>query len=257
MIREHVRQTYRAGGFVGTTLALMVALRTHLARANAEDHDTIRELWTRRWASALLALFAIEIEVRGKVPPPTKRGGAGRLIVSNHRSAIDIGVLLATVGGTMVSRHDLANWPVVGDAARLVGTIFVDRDDARSGMQTMRHIQAELEAGRTIDIFPEGTTFTGDEVQPFHGGAFISATRAGAEVLPIGIAYPADSDAAFVNETFMNHLGRMAKTSKRTKMALVVGDPIATKGRRAAVVAKEAHAAVSGLVARARSVAGP
>lgn len=257
MIRDRARQVYRAGGFVATTVTLNVALRANLARTAEGDKDTVRELWTRRWASALLALFGVQIEVRGTVPPPTKRGGRGRLIVSNHRSAIDIGVLLATVGGTMVSRHDLADWPVVGPAARLVGTIFVDRDDARSGMQTMRTIQTELAAGRTINIFPEGTTFTGDEIRPFHGGAFISATRAGADVLPVGIAYPSDSDAAFFNETFMNHLGRMAKTSKRTRMALVVGTPIATKGRRAADVSKEAHAAVSDLVMKARSVAGP
>ena len=110
--------------------------------------------------------------------------------MTNHRSAIDIGVVLATFGGTMVSRADLASWPVVGAAARAVGTVFVDRSSAKSGAATIRAIQKHLEEGQTINLFPEGTTFDGDEVRPFHGGAFVSAVRAEAEVLPVGLAYP-------------------------------------------------------------------
>src|SRR5690606_26775233 len=116
----------------------------------------------------LLALFAVEVEVIGRVPgdPPER----GRVIVSNHRSTIDVGVLLATFGGTMVSRGDLARWPLLGRAARSVGTVFVDRGDAKSGASTIRSIQRHLATGRSIGIFPEGTTFEGDEVRPFHAG---------------------------------------------------------------------------------------
>ena len=104
-------------------------------------------------------------------------------------------------------------------------------------MQTMRTIQAELEAGRTVNIFPEGTTFVGDEVRPFHGGAFISAARAGAERCCRSGAsrIPRGSDAAFFNETFMNHLARMAKSPKRTRLGFVIGQPfVATRAVRAA-----------------------
>ena len=33
--------------------------------------------WSRRWAAALLRLFAIDVAIRGSVPPPTRKGGRG------------------------------------------------------------------------------------------------------------------------------------------------------------------------------------
>jgi lyso-ornithine lipid O-acyltransferase len=254
--RSRARQAYRAGGFLATTAAMLPLYLAHHRRAAEPEKDLVRDLWVRRWARALLGLFSIDVVVRGSVPPTTRRGERGRLIVANHRSTIDIGVILATFGGTMVSRADLANWPVVGAAARSVGTVFVDRSNAKSGAATIRAIQKHLEDGQTIVLFPEGTTFRGDEVRPFHGGAFIAAARAGAEVLPVGLAYPASSGAAFVDETFVSHLGRMAK-SDATRMGVAVGVPILTKGLRAGDVSERAHAEVSRLVREARELSGP
>jgi 1-acyl-sn-glycerol-3-phosphate acyltransferase len=253
--RTRVRQAYRAGGFLAATATMLPLYLSHHHRVPEADKDVVRDLWVRRWARSLLALFSIDVVVRGSVPPPTRRGERGRLIVANHRSAIDIGVILATFGGTMVSRADLATWPVVGAAARSVGTVFVDRSSAKSGAATIRTIQKHLESGQTIALFPEGTTFAGDEVRPFHGGAFVAATRAGAEVLPVGLAYPTDSDAAFLDETFLAHLGRMAK-SDATRMGIAVGPPILTKGLRAGDLCQRAHAEVGRLVLEARQLAG-
>jgi lyso-ornithine lipid O-acyltransferase len=255
--RDRARQAYRAGGFLTLTAAMLPVYLSHLHRTADPDKDVVRDLWVRRWARALLRLFAIDVAIKGSVPPSTRKGDRGRLIVTNHRSAIDIGVVLATFGGTIVSRADIATWPVVGAAARSVGTVFVDRGDAKSGAATIRMIQKHLEDGQTIAIFPEGTTFEGDEVRPFHGGAFIAAVRAGAEVLPVGLAYPSGSGAAFINETFVAHLGRMAK-STTTRMGLTVGPPIlAEKSMRAAQLSERTHAEVSRLVHDARRLAGP
>ncbi len=254
--RRRARQAYRASGFLATTATMLPLFVSHQRRVPDAEKDLIRDLWVRRWASALMRLFAVEILVKGSVLPPTRRGQRGRLIVANHRSALDIGVLLATFGGTMVSRADVASWPVVGPAARAAGTVFVDRSSAKSGAATIRALQKALEDGQTITLFPEGTTFEGDEVRPFHGGAFVAAARAGADVLPVALAYPAASGAAYVKETFVAHLGRMAKIES-TRVALVVGAPIAAKGLRATDVTSRAHAEVSRLVGEARSLCGP
>jgi 1-acyl-sn-glycerol-3-phosphate acyltransferase len=257
MVRDRVRQFARAGGFASATAVMTALCAAHVARSAPEQRDLIIELWVRRWSSALLRLFAISTEIRGSVPPPTRKGDRGRLIVANHRSAIDIGVMLSTFGGRMVSRADLSQWPIVGAAAKLGGTIFVDRADARSGMMTMRLMEKHLKAGETVAIFPEGTTFSGDEVRPFHGGAFIAAARAGVEILPVGLAYPAKSDAQFVNETFMNHLSRMARSGQPTRVGVAVGAPIDARGKKAAQLTALAQAAVVTAVTTARAVIGP
>jgi 1-acyl-sn-glycerol-3-phosphate acyltransferase len=155
-----------------------------------------------------------------------------------------------------VSRADVAGWPIVGTAARAVGTVFVDRSSAESGAATIRVIQKHLEAGRTIALFPEGTTFDGDEVRPFRGGAFIAAARAGAEILPVGLAYPRASGAAYVGETFPRHLARLA-TSRATRMVVAVGAPfVARRGTRARDLTEQARAQVAAAVGRARARCG-
>lgn len=256
-VTERARQAARASGFLGLTALMLPPFLARMAATSEADRDAVRDAWVGRWARGLLRLFAIEVVIDGVVPAPTQGHGRGRVVVSNHRSAIDIGVVLSTFGGTMVSRADLATWPVLGAAARAVGTVFVDRASAKSGAATIRSMQKLLEEGQTINLFPEGTTFEGDEVRPFHGGAFVSAVRAEAEILPVGIAYPSASGAAFIDETFPSHLARMAK-SGATRMVVSVGTPfVARKSDRATDLTKRAHAEVQALVHRARERCGP
>lgn len=256
-LAARARQVARASGFVSVTAAMLPAFLARISTTTDADRDEVRDAWVERWARTQLRLFSIEVVIDGVVPPKTFGRGRGRLVVTNHRSAIDIGIVLATFGGTMVSRADLATWPVLGAAARAVGTVFVNRSSAESGAATIRTVQQHLAKGQTINLFPEGTTFDGDVVRPFHGGAFISAVRAEAEILPVGIAYPRDSGAAFVNEPFVKHLGRVAR-SPATRMVLAIGEPfVARRSDRATDITKRAHAEVTALVARARARCGP
>jgi lyso-ornithine lipid O-acyltransferase len=250
-----VRQAARAAGFVGVTGALIPVYVARDRLASAETRDAVRDRWLARWASALLRLFAVRVELLGPRPPAPV--GRGRLVVCNHRSAIDVVVLLGTLGGRMVSRADLSGWPVVGAAARSVGTVFVDRSDATSGAAAIREVRSLLRGGQTVIVFPEGTTFAGDEVRPFQAGAFLSAVSSDAEILPVGLAYEAGSDAAYFNETFPAHLARLAAAPRPTRVRMALGAPIPTraphaKSARAAALAEAAHAAVELQVARAR-----
>jgi len=252
-VRATLRKVARASGFVGLTAAMLPPFYLHTRVLGAGDTDT-RDRWVSRWSSLLLSLFSIRLEVLGEVPPNGRdANGAqlGRLAVANHRSAIDIGILLNVVGGKMLSRADVARWPVVGPAARSVGTIFVDRKSSQSGVSAIRTMQAELTRGETVNIFPEGTTFIGDEIRPFHRGGFVAARAARSEVLPIGLAYEKGSGAQFFGETFLAHLSRMSAAPRPTRVALAVGVPFLADAP-AAALAKRAQTEVSELVAKAR-----
>jgi 1-acyl-sn-glycerol-3-phosphate acyltransferase len=175
-------------------------------------------------------------------------------VVANHRSTADVLALLHAFGGRMVSRADLARWPLVGPAARAVGTIFVDRADAASGAGAVRAIRTQLAAGSTVIVFPEGTTYPGDDVRPFHPGAFIAALRSGSDVVPVGLAYQTGSGAAFVNESFPAHLARMA-AAEPSRVAMCIGTPITIAERtRAGHLAARAQTDVQRLVGAARAL---
>jgi 1-acyl-sn-glycerol-3-phosphate acyltransferase len=246
----HVRRVVRVAGFGAVTAAMLPAYALRDRLASASERDAIRDRWVRRWCEALLRLFAIDVEVHGD----THEHEGGLLVIANHRSTIDIAVLLGTFGGHMVSRADLAEWPLVGAAARKVGTVFVDREDAVSGASAVRAMRDILKSGGTVIVFPEGTTFADDDVRPFHGGAFVAALHTGARVLPVGLAYERGSGAAFVGETFPQHLSRMS-AAPPTRVVMRIGKPIAIAERARSVALRDAsHAAVQSLVREARAI---
>ncbi|HEY1693156.1 MAG TPA: lysophospholipid acyltransferase family protein [Polyangiaceae bacterium] len=253
-LRRELRRAGRIAGFGVVTSAMLPAFLAHERVSREADRDAVRKRWLAAWAGGLLRLFGVRANIHGEVPLP----GRGHLVVANHRSTADILVLLRAFGGRMVSRADLARWPLVGVAARAVGTVFVDRASAASGANAVRAMRDRLAAGDTVIVFPEGTTFPDDAVRPFHAGAFVAAVRSGADVVPVGIAYGAGSGAAFVNESFPAHLSRMAAAAP-SNVAVCIGTPIDPGALgRAASLKDRAHAAVQALVDDARvRVDGP
>ena len=250
-IPVRLRRVVRAGGFAAVTAGMLPPFLARLSVTRGQRRPFVRDRWVRRWSDALLALFSVTADVG---PPIAPASGRGRLVIANHRSTIDVAVLLRTFGGRMVSRADLSGWPIVGAAASAVGTIFVDRGSATSGAKTIRAIRDALASGDTVCLFPEGTTFEGDDVHPFHAGAFVSALRTNAEIVPVGIAYERGSGAAFVAEPFLKHLERMAGAGP-TRVVVRVGEPFAVEARaRAAELCTRSHAEVQRLVGEARAI---
>lgn len=178
---------------------------------------------------------------RAKAPLP-------RLIVSNHRTALDIGVLMSELGGSFLSRADLADWPVAGRMAKRADTIFVDRESRGSGAMAIRTIRRRLREGGSVIVFPEGTTYAGDEVRPFRGGAFVATRGLETEILPVGIAYPLGVE--YVGQGFVEHV-RSVAARPSTPVQLVVGLPFRCEGTTSEV-AEKTHEIVQALVLEAR-----
>jgi 1-acyl-sn-glycerol-3-phosphate acyltransferase len=251
LLLDRGRAAFRVAGFGALTGSMLPLYLARRGLAHGPSRDEVQDAWVGRWCSTLLSIFGVSVDMLGE-RPRAAASSSGLLVVSNHRSTADILVLLGLFGGHMVSRADLARWPLIGSAARSVGTVFVDRSDALSGAATVRTIRTLLTRGRTVSVFPEGTTFADDEVRPFQTGAFVAALHSGARILPVGLAYAKGSGAAFVNESFPKHLARMAAADP-SRMALAIGKPILVEEKaRAAKLSTAAHQMVQSLVADAR-----
>lgn len=244
------RSGTRAAAMGAWTLTLMPVAVPHMRSRPPHTHEKWRRRWVRAWAAGLVRLFGVALRVTGE---PIAEPVRGRLVVANHRSPLDIIILLERFGGTVLSRADLRTWPVLGAAAHHGGTIFVDRGDERSGVKAIREIRRRLQDGQTVIVFPEGTTFRGDEVHPFVGGAFAAVRGLDAELVPVGVAY--EPGCEFVDETFGEHVARVAQRSV-TRVGLCVGAPRSAHevGRDREAMAAEMRREVQALVHRARAV---
>lgn len=256
----NLRFGLRVAAFVLGTLLYWACLEIDALFCRRTPRIELINKWTPRWARAMLRVFGIRVEARGphadenRVYPCRDERGLGRIFVMNHRAAIDIPVLLALVAAHAISRHDLANWPLIGGGARRIGTLFVDRTSRRSGATVLRQIEQALAAGEGIAMFPEGTAFDGDEVHEFKPGAFKAAKRAGAEIVPLGVAY-GNPAAYYSRQPFMAHIKRVGMLA-RLNVAVEIGEPLRVGDHAAGEIEEACRRTVQQLVLQARQRLG-
>jgi 1-acyl-sn-glycerol-3-phosphate acyltransferase len=261
---DSVRFPLRVAGFVGLTFGMYGLLEAENIFTEDKERERLVARWTGRYGRGLNRLFGVELKTEGdylsegKFYPGRDEHGLGRIFVVNHRSGLDVMVCLAHFEATFVSRADLAGWPIIGLAAKRVGTLFVDRTSKRSGAAVISAMCQHVEQGRGVILFPEGTTFEGDEVRSFHHGAFTTAVATGASIVPAGLTY-SGNHITFGDESFTSHMSRVASHSV-TRGALVVGKPLYPKieaNNDRDLLRDLTHARVQTLVERARAISGP
>lgn len=243
-----VRLRLRLARFVGTTAYYYAWWETGSRVVGDSRLERFRQYTKQSIAQSTLDLLGVDVRLRGELGPAP----GPRLIVSNHRGGIDVGVLMALTGGTFLSRADIERWPLFGSLAKAGRTIFVDREDQRSGATAIRAMRRRLQVGETVVAFPEGRTFRGDEVLEFRRGAFAAARGLGATIIPVGLAYPAGTE--YVDVSFSQHLGRVAARPK-TPVGVAVGEPFPGEGSTRDMAA-EAEKRVKALVPKARALCG-
>ncbi|WP_374669291.1 lysophospholipid acyltransferase family protein [Micromonospora sp. CPM1] len=142
----------------------------------------------RGWALWTLRTLGVRLVVRGRAP----RGRA--LLVANHVSWLDVLAVLAVSPARMLAKREVRRWPLVGALAVAAGTVFVDRSRPRDLPATVARVAGVLRSGRSVAVFPEGTTWCGaaTDCRPsggFRPAMFEAAVAAGAPVVPLRIGY--------------------------------------------------------------------
>lgn len=130
-----------------------------------------------RLAYRLRCLGAEHVPPRGPV-----------VFACNHQSHLDpclAGVLVGDRTPTSMARASLFRFRPFGALLRLLDARPVER--GQGDRAAIRLMLAELEAGRCVLIFPEGTRSHDGAVGPFKAGALMLARRTGACIVPVAI----------------------------------------------------------------------
>jgi lyso-ornithine lipid O-acyltransferase len=201
-----------------------------------------RAIWLHDASRRVLSSLAIRSEVRGT--PPSKG-----LVVSNHLSYLDIAIFSAAMPCFFVAKTEIDGWPYFGEAARVGGTMFIDRGSRASAEKVASEIAVRLPLPIPILVFPEGTSTDGSAVQRFHSRLIEPAVRAGASVTAAAIGYVLargnERDLCwFGDEAFLPHLWKTLGTEGFTAV-VQFGAPRTYPDRRAA--ARETQAEVDAM----------
>jgi acyl carrier protein len=165
----------------------------------------------RLWAT----LAGIRLDVRGH--DGVKCGPA--VFVANHASYIDVFLLLAVLPNSVrfVAKQELSTKRLLAWLLGRLGTLFVERFDARQGVADLQRLgQASMAA--PLLFFAEGTFTPREGLRPFRLGAFQLAVENGLPVIPVALS---GTRQVLRDQTWLPRRGRVR---------IVVGEPIVAEG---------------------------
>jgi len=142
--------------------------------------------FTATFPQLLLAANGVTLRVLGKENLTRKRPA---VFIFNHRNNFDPVIVGALVkdNWTGVGKKELQNDPVVGTIGKLVDTVFIDREDPKAAVASLKEAENLAKKGLSVVIAPEGTRLDTKSVGPFKKGPFRLAMSAGVPIVPIVI----------------------------------------------------------------------
>ena len=208
---------------------------------------------TMLWARVCCRIVGIRVVRSGEY-----EGAPSGMIVSNHVSWIDILVIGSLRPCVFVSKHEVRYWPVLGQLAMLVNTIFIERESRRASFGTLEKVTKAAASGASVVVFPEGKPSDGTGVLPFKCMLFEVPARTGVPIIPVSIAYDSPEAPWFGGMLFAPHIWRflgVRRTTASVRFGAVISGQSGEGGRaaRKSLCAESERAVREGLV-RAKSM---
>jgi len=224
-------------GHVFIAFIIIIALRVSIGRDwYISDTGRVLSHW---WVRRLTRLLGIRIYQHGS--PPEQHA----LYVGNHVSFLDILIVLSITQLNFLSKDTVRYWPIIGYISLTTGTIFIKREKRRHLGDVIDSIAEALKRGRSIMVFPEGTTSLGKEPKKFHSGLFQAAINSKTPVQAVAIRYlkngELDRDAAYIdNDNLLVSLYRIIKRPQ-TEVHLTFCPPLIPDGQERTELATQAR----------------
>lgn len=143
---------------------------------------TARRVVIRGGARAMLFSLGVRVEPVGNVPLRS-------LVVANHQSLLDIVAIASIAPAAFVAKADIFDVRPVAVVMRAFGAIPLRRERLSELPVTVDHVAELLRRGRTVALFPEGTTYCGVHRGEFRPAFFQAAIDARADVVPVSLRY--------------------------------------------------------------------
>jgi 1-acyl-sn-glycerol-3-phosphate acyltransferase len=141
-----------------------------------------RRAAARAAARTLLHVIGMPLRVRFPERLPSEQC----VVVCNHASYLDGIVLTAALPARFgfVIKREMTAVPLAGAVLRRLGSEFVERFNRQRGASDARRVLRNAGQGHSLVFFPEGTFTVTPGLLKFHSGAFVTAARAGCQVVP-------------------------------------------------------------------------
>lgn len=188
---------------------------------------TINRPWVdkrmHQWVDFILNRIHVDFKVIN--PHNTKPvPGEPTLIMCNHSSLYDIPLSLKAFPDEsirMLAKKELSKVPFMGKGMKAAEFPFIDRKNRAQAIEDLEYVRELMKSGIVMWIAPEGTRSKDGTLGSFKKGAFITAIRSGATIIPIGIRgandiLPARTFQIHIHKKAEVHIGKPIDASKYT-----------------------------------------
>ena len=191
--------------YILNTCAQFTLMRYRRKITRSWIDETLR-IWVRR----ILGVVKVQCHV---INPhhAEPQSGQPTIIMCNHSSLYDIPLSLYAFSNysvRMLAKKELSRIPIVGKGMAASEFPFVDRKNRHQAIKDLEKMRDLLNSGIVMWIAPEGTRSLDGRLGAFKKGGFITAIKAGAVIIPIGIR---GANAILPARTFQFNLGQTAE----------------------------------------------
>lgn len=130
-----------------------------------------------------MPILNVKVEIKGKA------SATPALYICNHRTFFDPGVLCQYLNAFVIAKAEIANYPIINKGAERTGVIWVKRESHISRKNTRNALVTNLQNGRNILVYPEGTTNNEVAVLPFKKGTFHEIAKINIPAVPTVVEY--------------------------------------------------------------------
>ena len=145
----------------------------------------------RAWCRSFVRALGIDLRLHQKNTRPLP---SQYILIANHPAAFeDIGIP-ALFPVHSLAKIEVQDWWLVGRISMAAGSLYVQRESRESRNIAGELIEAELQQGKNIALYPEGGCKGRRIFESFRYGAFDISLRTGVPILPVFLHYESQDD---------------------------------------------------------------
>ncbi|MGD0401879.1 MAG: AMP-binding protein [Candidatus Acidiferrales bacterium] len=149
-----------------------------------------RAAWfTHKGTRFMLMMAGVPVRVEGREILAQRKVSGPWIFAPNHSSFLDILINLAFLPPDVrfVVKGEIHDMPLFRTIARRSGQFSFDRSDPQARIRQAEQVNAALENGESVVIYPEGTFTATTGIRPFQLGAFKSAVDTQCSICPVSV----------------------------------------------------------------------
>ena len=194
-------------------LYLYIKIFPHL---NSDKQNKILVLWSK----GILQISGIKLRIFDNHNFITTG-----LLLPNHRSYIDIFMILGIAPSKIIAKIEISKWPLISYGLRNYKMLLLNRNSMASRMKILRDIVEMINLNKRIVIFPEGTTYKSPEIGSLKKGTFQLAAKNNISIQPIAIELKDVNDSWVGKDLFVTHFLRQSGIIRR-EVGISIGKPL-------------------------------